>query len=98
MRRRPSLLLAILAGLPVDGAGAAEEIRIEFATPLTGPFVIAGARHRAAVELAFRDLNECARYSQTPARLVSTDDPYRIGEAEAAAGRCQCRVRHRLDS
>jgi hypothetical protein len=85
MRRAPGLLLAIVLNLTIDGAGAAEEIRIGFATPLTGPFATTGARHRTAVELAVKDLNERGGVLVHPVRLVSADDACGIEEAEAAA-------------
>ena len=85
MRHRPGLLLAIMMILAIDGAGATEEIRIGFATPLTGPFATTGARHRTAVELAVKDLNERGGVLAHPVQLVSADDACGVGEAEAAA-------------
>jgi branched-chain amino acid transport system substrate-binding protein len=85
MRRAPGLLLAIVLSLTIDGAGAAEEIRIGFATPLTGPFATTGARHRTAVELAVKDLNERGGVLAHPIQLVSADDACGIEEAETAA-------------
>jgi branched-chain amino acid transport system substrate-binding protein len=85
MRRAPGLLLAIVLSLTIDGAGAAEEIRIGFATPLTGPFATTGAGHRTAVELAVKDLNERGGVLAHPIQLVSADDACGIEEAETAA-------------
>ena len=72
MRRAPGLLLAIVLSLTIDGAGAAEEIRIGFVTPLTGPFATTGARHRTAVELAVKDLNERGGVLAHPVQLGVT--------------------------
>jgi branched-chain amino acid transport system substrate-binding protein len=72
MRHRPGLLLAIMMILAIDGAGATEEIRIGFATPLTGPFATTGARHRTAVELAVKDLNERGGVLAHPVQLGVT--------------------------
>jgi branched-chain amino acid transport system substrate-binding protein len=85
MRRRPGLLLAIMLILAIDSVGAAEEIRIGFATPLTGPFAATGARHRTAVMLAVRDLNARGGVLARPVRLVSADDACGVEQAEAAA-------------
>ena len=54
---------------------AAEEIRIGFATPLTGPFATTGARHRTAVELAVKDLNERGGCSPTLSGLSALTMP-----------------------
>lgn len=78
-------LFAIVVVLAVDGAGAAEEIRIGFATPLTGAFATTGARHRVAADLAVRDLNETGGVLAHPVRLVSADDACGVDQAEAAA-------------
>ena len=61
MRRHLGIPLAIAMILAAHGARAEdppEEVRIGFATPLTGPFAATGAHHRAAAELAVKDLNE----------------------------------------
>ena len=55
----PRRLLCLLVGalaLALSGSAAAE-IRIGFASPLTGPYAASGARYRLAVELAIADLN-----------------------------------------
>jgi branched-chain amino acid transport system substrate-binding protein len=82
---RRGLLLAILMILAAGGADAAEEIRIGFATPLTGPFATTGAGHRTAIDLAVRDLNESGGVLARPVRLVSADDACGVEQAEAAA-------------
>jgi branched-chain amino acid transport system substrate-binding protein len=79
------VLLAIVMMLVVTAAGAAEEIRIGFATPLTGPFAMTGTRHRTAVELVVRDLNEQGGVLAHPVQLVIADDACGVEEAEAAA-------------
>ena len=84
MRRHLGLMLAIATVLGAADASAAE-IRIGFATPLTGPFATTGARHRTAVELAVKDLNQNGGVLAHPVRLVSADDACGVGEAEAAA-------------
>ncbi len=68
-----------------DGAGAAEEIRIGFATPLTGALSSTGARHRVAVELAVEDLNQHGGVLGRPVRLVTADDDCGVEQAEEAA-------------
>ncbi len=85
MRRLPALLLAFVVMLAVGQADAAEEIRIGFATPLSGPFATTGARHQTAAELAVSDLNEQGGVLGRPVRLVSADDACGVEEAEAAA-------------
>lgn len=85
MRRYPGFLLASALIFAIDGAGAAEEIRIGFATPLTGPFATTGARHRLAVELAVEELNGHGGVLARPVRLVSADDGCGVEQAEAAA-------------
>jgi len=90
MRRRVGSLLVIAMILVDAGAGAADvptEVRIGFATPLTGPFAATGAHHRAAAELAVKDLNEHGGARERPAVLVSADDACGVEEAEAAARR-----------
>jgi branched-chain amino acid transport system substrate-binding protein len=85
MRKHPGLLLAIVMMLAVDAAGAAEEIRIGFATPLTGAFAATGVRHRTAAELAVRDLNEHGGVLARPVQLVSADDACGVEKADTAA-------------
>jgi branched-chain amino acid transport system substrate-binding protein len=88
MRRHLGIPLAIAMILAAHGARAEdppEEVRIGFATPLTGPFAPTGARHRAAAELAVADLNARGGVLARPVRLVSADDACGDEQAEAAA-------------
>jgi branched-chain amino acid transport system substrate-binding protein len=85
MLRCPKLLFAVLLILSIHEAGAADEIRIGFATSLSGPFATTGARHRIAVDLAVKDLNDRGGVLDHPVRLVYADDACGVGEAETAA-------------
>src|SRR5918995_78659 len=88
MRRRLGFVLAIVTILATArGAGAAEEVRIGFATPLTGPFAATGASHRTAAEMAVRDLNGRGGVLGRPVRLIVADDACGVEQAEAAARR-----------
>src|SRR5215213_5017725 len=88
MRRRLGLLLPVLTILvAARGLGAAEEVRIGFASALTGPFAATGAGHRTAAEMAVRDLNERGGVLGRPVRLVVADDACGVEQAEAAARR-----------
>ena len=84
MRRQLGFLLAAMTIFAMGGAGAAET-PIGLANPLTGPYASTGARHRIAVELAVKDLNQHGGVLGRPVRLVAADDGCGIEQAEAAA-------------
>jgi branched-chain amino acid transport system substrate-binding protein len=85
MLRCTKLPLAVLLILTIHEAPAADEIRVGFATSLSGPFATTGARHRIAVDLAVKDINERGGVLDHPIRLVYADDACGVGEAETAA-------------
>jgi branched-chain amino acid transport system substrate-binding protein len=84
-RRHFCLLVGALA-LALPGSAAAE-IRLGFASPLTGPYAMSGARSRAAVELAVADLNRNGGVLGQPVRLVVADDACGLEQAIDAARR-----------
>jgi branched-chain amino acid transport system substrate-binding protein len=87
MRRQLGLLLAVVTIFVAGAAGAAEGVRLGFATSLTGPFAATGARHRVAAELAVEDLNRRGGVLGRLLRLVTADDGCGVEQAEAAARR-----------
>ncbi len=84
MGRRPLCLLAGALALALSGSAAAE-IRIGFASPLTGPYAASGARSRAAVELAVADLNRSGGVLGQPVALTVADDACGLQQAIQAA-------------
>ncbi len=84
-RRHFCLLFGVLA-LALPGRAAAE-IRLGFASPLSGPYAQSGAHDRAAVELAVADLNRNGGVLGQPVRLVVADDACGLQQAIEAARR-----------
>ena len=82
-RRHFCLLLGALA-LTLPGSAAAE-IRLGFASPLSGPYALTGGARRAAVELAVADLNRNGGVLGQPVRLVIADDACGLQQAIEAA-------------
>jgi len=82
-RRHFCLLLGALA-LTLPGSAAAE-IRLGFASPLSGPYAQTGGDSRAAVELAVADLNRNGGVLGQPVRLVIADDACGLQQAIEAA-------------
>ena len=82
-RRHFCLLLGALA-LTLPGSAAAE-IRLGFASPLSGPYALTGGARRAAVELAVADLNRNGGVLGQPVRLVIADDGCGLQQAIEAA-------------
>ena len=83
----PRRLLCLLVGalaLALSGSAAAE-IRIGFASPLTGPYAASGARYRLAVELAIADLNRNGGLLGQPVTLTVADDGCGLQQAIEAA-------------
>lgn len=79
-----SLVLAVAAVLGHAKLCAAE-IRIGFASALSGPFAATGSRYRAAVEVAVEQLNRDGGLLGQPVRLITADDTCGVEQAEAAA-------------
>ena len=65
MRRHLGLILALATVLGAADASAAE-IRIGFASALSGPYAATGTRYRAAVEVAVEQLNRKGECSASP--------------------------------
>ncbi len=84
--RRPICLLVGALALALSGSAAAE-IRIGFASPLTGPYAATGARDRLAVELAVADLNRHGGVLGQPVTLRVADDACGLQQAIEAAHR-----------
>ena len=82
--RRPLCLLVGALALALSGSAAAE-IRLGFASPLTGPFAASGARYRLAVELAVADLNRKGGLLGQPVTLTVADDGCGLQQAIEAA-------------
>ncbi|HSA80319.1 MAG TPA: branched-chain amino acid ABC transporter substrate-binding protein [Geminicoccaceae bacterium] len=84
MRRR--LLRLLIAALLLGASGTAEaEIEIGFATPLTGPYALTGARHRIAVEMAVGALNQNGGVLGEKVSLNAVDDACGLEQSVAAA-------------
>ena len=84
MRRHFGLMLAVATVL----AGAetrAADIRIGFASALSGPYAATGTRYRAAVEVAVEQLNWDGGLLGRPVRVITADDACGVEQAEAAA-------------
>ena len=77
------LLLGMLALAPPGNAAA--EIRLGFASPLSGPYAASGARYRLAVELAIADLNRNGGLLGQPVTLAVADDGCGLQQAIEAA-------------
>jgi len=84
MRRHLGLMLALATVLGAADASAAE-IRIGFASALSGPYAATGARYRAAVEVAVEQLNRDGGLLGQPVRVITADDACGVAQAEAAA-------------
>ena len=84
MFRHLGLTLAVATLLA--GAGSrAEEVRLGFASALSGPYAATGTRYHAAVEVAVERLNRNGGMLGQPVRVVSADDACDVEQAEAAA-------------
>jgi branched-chain amino acid transport system substrate-binding protein len=84
MGRRPLCLLVGAFALALSGSATAE-IRLGFASPLTGPYAASGARSRIAVELAVADLNRHGGLLGQPVTLEVADDACGLQQAIEAA-------------
>ena len=78
------LVLAVAGVLGNANPGVAD-IRIGFASALSGAFAATGTRYRAAVEVAVERLNRHGGLRGLPVRLVTADDACGVEQAEAAA-------------
>lgn len=74
-----------MALLLAAGSVHAAELRIGFASALTGAYASTGARHRSAAEAAVRDLNHNGGVLGQPVRIVAVDDACGVEQAEQAA-------------
>ena len=82
------LYLSLIFGMALATTppqGAASEIPIGFANPLTGPFSLTGELHHLAVEMAVRDLNETGGVLGQKITLIAVDDACGVSRAMAAA-------------
>ena len=82
------LYLSLIFGMALATAppqGAASEIPIGFANPLTGPFSLTGELNHLAVEMAVRDLNETGGVLGQKITLIAVDDACGVSRAVAAA-------------
>jgi len=84
-RRHFCLLMSALA-LILPGSAAAE-IRLGFASPVSGPYALTGIHTRAAVQLAVADLNRKGGLLGQPVRLIVADDACGLQQAIEAARR-----------
>jgi branched-chain amino acid transport system substrate-binding protein len=84
-RRHFCLLMSALA-LILPGSAAAE-IRLGFASPVSGPYALTGIHIRAAVQLAVADLNRNGGVLGQPVRLIVADDACGLQQAIEAARR-----------
>jgi branched-chain amino acid transport system substrate-binding protein len=82
-RRILILFLLALALAPPHHAEA--EIRIGFASHLSGPYAASGARNRIAAAMAVRDLNRKGGVLGEKLALIAADDACGIEQAVAAA-------------
>jgi branched-chain amino acid transport system substrate-binding protein len=82
-RRIPMLFLLALALAPPTHAEA--EIRIGFASHLSGPYATSGARNRIAAAMAIRDLNRKGGVLGEKLALIVADDACGIEPAVTAA-------------
>lgn len=79
-------LICLLAGaLAVAADGARAEIRIGFASPLSGPYALSGTRSLIAVQMAVRQLNETGGVLGEPLALTAVDDLCGLEKAVGAA-------------
>ena len=78
------LVLAVAGVLGNANPGAAD-IRIGFASALSGAFAATGTRYRAAVEVAVEQLNRDGGLLGQPVRVITADDACGVEQAEAAA-------------
>jgi branched-chain amino acid transport system substrate-binding protein len=82
------LYLSLIFGMALATTppqGAASEIPIGFANPLTGPFSLTGELHHLAVQMAVRDLNETGGVLGQKITLIAVDDACGVSRAMAAA-------------
>ena len=84
MFRHLGLMFAIATVL-AGAESRAEEIRLGFASALSGPYAATGTRYRAAVEVAVEQLNRDGGLLGEPVRVITADDACGVEQAEAAA-------------
>jgi len=77
----------MLAFATVLGAAnaIAAEIRIGFASALSGPYAATGTRYRAAVEVAVEQLNRNGGVLGQSVRVIAADDACGVAQADAAS-------------
>ena len=79
-------LSCLLAGaLALVGGGAQAEVKIGFASPLSGDYAVSGGRNRTAVEVAVRNINDSGGVLGEPVALVAVDDACGLERAVEAA-------------
>jgi len=82
------LLRLVIAAFLLGASGTAgAETELGFASPLTGPYALTGARHRIAVEMAVGDLNRRGGVLGQQVGLVTVDDACGLQQSVAAARR-----------
>jgi len=81
-------LSCLLAGALALACGSAQaEVKIGFASPLSGDYALTGGRNRIAVELAVRRLNDAGGVLGEPVTLLAVDDACGLERAAEAAHR-----------
>ena len=81
-------LSCLLAGALALACGSAQaEVKIGFASPLSGDYALTGGRNRIAVELAVRRINEAGGVLGEPVALLAADDACGLERAVEAAHR-----------
>ena len=79
-------LSCLLAGALALACGSAQaEVKIGFASPLSGEYAFTGGRNGIAVELAVRRLNEAGGVLGQPVALLAVDDACGLERAVEAA-------------
>ena len=84
MFRHLGLMLAVATVL-AGAESRAEEIRLGFASALSGPYAATGTRYHEAVEVAVERLNRNGGMLGQPVRVITADDACDVEQAEAAA-------------
>ena len=83
---RAYLGLLVAGGVAMGSQSiVAEEIRIGFANPLSGPYAVSGHRNEIAVDMAIIDINENGGLLDREVRMVAIDDACGLEQAVAAA-------------
>ncbi|HYZ26842.1 MAG TPA: branched-chain amino acid ABC transporter substrate-binding protein [Geminicoccaceae bacterium] len=85
MRLQLSLILGLILAVAAPGHAALAEVKIGFASPLSGPFSEFGERNRLAVEMAVEDLNAQGGVLGQEVTVLAADDACGMQRAIDAA-------------